>query len=192
MKIEEFIKKHRVYEKGKFKEEDIRKELEIKTYLPIGYKINIIDKMADTLIVKNAEGYSTYDSVARYIIFTTTVLKLYTNLEFSIDSMTADIDSKVDLTVLCDQYDQVMANGWLFPILELIGGDYKDFNSLLNMKWDEQINQLNSSEAILNRTLSAMQYAVETASAKVAGTMLGGASEQFEKIMKETMQAQEK
>ena len=106
--------------------------------------------------------------------------------------MTADIDSKVDLTVLCDQYDQVMANGWLFPILELIGGDYKDFNSLLNMKWDEQINQLNSSEAILNRTLSAMQYAVETASAKVAGTMLGGDSEQFEKIMKETMQAQEK
>ena len=61
MKIEEFIKKHRVYEKGKFKEEDIRKELEIKTYLTIGYKINIIDKMADTLIVKNAEGYSTYD-----------------------------------------------------------------------------------------------------------------------------------
>lgn len=192
MKIEEFIKKHGVYEKGKFKEEDIRKELEIKTYLPIGYKINIIDKMADTLIVKNAEGYSTYDSVARYIIFTTTVLKLYTNLEFSIDSMTADIDSKVDLTVLCDQYDQVMANGWLFPILELIGGDYKDFNSLLNMKWDEQINQLNSSEAILNRTLSAMQYAVEAASAKVAGTMLGGASEQFEQIMKETMKAQEK
>jgi hypothetical protein len=185
MKIEEFVKSNGSYGKDKKKDSELKKELEMKFYIPIGDKINIVNSMADTLIVKNEEGYATYDGIARYIIFTTTVIKLYTNLEFDIESLTA-VDNKIELTHLCEQYDLLMENGWLFPILEMIGEDYKDFNSLLNMKWEERMNQLNSSEATINRVMGAMLNAIETASAKVAGTVLNDNTDYFSQLLQAT------
>jgi hypothetical protein len=173
MKIKEFISRNRKYE-GKQEDEiaEIMKEIELKNYIPISAKFNLIDKLADLLIIKNEDGFGTYDSGARYLYFTLMAIQMYTNLEFSFEDK-LQANNKLDITELCNEYDLLMVNGWLFPIIENIGNDYKDFNSLLNMKWDERMIQMNSSEAVVNRVLGSMLLAVQEASLNITKSMIG-------------------
>ena len=173
MKIREFIMRNRKYEgKQEDKIAEIMKEIELKNYIPISTKLTLIDKLADMLIVKNEDGFGTYDSAARYIYFTLMSIQVYTNLEFSFNDNVGN-NNKLDITELCNEYDLLMENGWLFPIIEAIGNDYKDFNSLLNMKWDERLTQMNSSEAVVNRVLGSMLVAVQEASLNITKSMIG-------------------
>lgn len=185
MKVEEFIEKYGKYDHKTTKMEDIAKVLNTKNYLPFSQKANIINKLCDVLIVKNEEGFVTYDTFARYLLFTMISLSVYTDLELNIDSLNNIDKNKIDLTELSDEYDTLMENGWIFPLLDKIGSDYNDFNSLLNMKWEERMTQFNSSEAIINRILGDILIAVQSSSAKVAEAMIGSGGSSLQQLMEE-------
>ena len=134
MKVTEFIEKYGKYDHKTTKMDEIAKAIDLHNYLPFSQKVNIINKLCDVLIVKNKEGFVTYDTFARYLLFTMTSLSAYTALEVSTESLIVDNNNQLDITEFSNEYDLLMENGWIFPILEKIGTDYNDFNSLLNMR----------------------------------------------------------
>lgn len=150
MKINEFIeaykaKRFMVTKNGA--EEMIaylKKELEIKEYLPFAEKRELCKTVIDACNTRDG-GLIKVDSVSRYIIFTITVISKYTNLEFS-----SGEDEEYDSL---DEYDMLCQNRLLNPILSVIGEEYETCNHLLNMMMDDVIANNNTVEAVLGHAL---------------------------------------
>lgn len=150
MKIKEFVeaykaKRFMVTKNGA--EEMIaylKKELEIKEYLPFAEKRELCKTVIDACNTRDG-GLIKVDSVSRYIIFTITVISKYTNLEFSSDEY-EEYDS-------LDEYDMLCQNRLLNPILSVIGEEYETCNNLLNMMMDDVIANNNTVEAVLGHAL---------------------------------------
>lgn len=156
MKIREFIEN---YKAKKFvitkngvdeKIEHLKKELEIKKYIPFADKRDICATVIDACCTKK-DGLIKVDSVSRYIVFTISVISAYTTLEFSSD---ADYDS-------LDEYDMLCEAGLLNPILALIGDEYSACNNLLNMMMEDVITNNNTVEAVLGHALDKVSDSVD-------------------------------
>lgn len=131
--------------------EYIKKELEVKTYLPFVAKRELCERVLNTCNTRSDGGLVKVDSVSRYIIFTLTVISAYTNIEFS--SGDAEFDS-------LDEYDMLCENHLLNPILEVIGEEYATCNNMLNMMMADIEANNNTVEAVLDYNLSKITDSV--------------------------------
>ena len=156
MKIKEFVD---AYKAKKFmatksgvtdKVEYLKKELELKEYIPFANKRDICAKVIDACC-KKENGLIKVDSVSRYIIFTISMISAYTNLEFSSDE---DYDS-------LDEYDMLCENGLLNPILAIIGDEYATCNNILNMMMDDVLANNNTVEAVLGYNLNKVSDSID-------------------------------
>lgn len=151
MKINEFIEKYKtkrfIVTKQGAEEmiEYLKKELEIKEYLPFAEKRELCKTVLDACNTRDDDGLIKVDSVSRYIIFTITVISKYTHLEFS-----SGEDEEYDSL---DEYDMLCQNRLLNPILSVIGEEYEACNNLLNMMMDDVIANNNTVEAVLGHAL---------------------------------------
>ena len=131
----------------------IRKELEVKDYLPFAEKRNICARVLEVCNnIDEDSGLVKVDSVTRYIVFTLSILSAYTNLEFS--SGEDDIDS-------LDEYDMLCQSGLLNPILDVIGEEYAVCNNMLNMMMDDIMTNNNTMEAVMGKVLSRFEYSLD-------------------------------
>lgn len=119
----------------------LKKELEVKEYLPFADKRELCEKVLDTCNTRGNDGLIKIDSVSRYIIFTVAIISKYTNLEFS-----SGEDEEYDSL---DEYDMLCQNHLLNPILGVIGEEYDVCNNLLNMMMEDIIANNNTVEAVL-------------------------------------------
>ena len=131
--------------------EYIKKELEVKAYVPFAAKRELCERVLNACNTRSDGGLVKVDSVSRYIIFTLTVISAYTNIEFSAGD--AEFDS-------LDEYDMLCENYLLNPILEVIGEEYTACNNMLNMMMADIEANNNTVEAVLDYNLSKIADSV--------------------------------
>lgn len=141
MTIQEFIKdfQDKKIQNTKINENAIsdylRKELEIKTYLPFRMKRTLVE----TVVSQNIEwvdGIKKIDSINEYVGFIVAVLLAHTNLEFGDDAV-AD-------------YDLLAESGLLAQIIAEFQESYSECEILLNMARTSELED-NNLNAIVAR-----------------------------------------
>ena len=126
MNINEFIEYMKKNTNRTMKEDQFmsvaKKALDVKKYIPIGEKKNLIDRIINQCIYYT-DGVYKIDSIEKYVCFTMYIINAYTNLELS-----ENIESDFDLLSESD----------LLPIVVgAIGKEYDDMNILLQLKCDD-------------------------------------------------------
>ena len=130
MKVQEFIEYMGKNVNATMKDKQIvglaQKQLEIKKYIPIKEKKELVDK----IIYHSAyfeNGVTRISNIDCYMYFTMFTIGAYTNLEFD------NIE---------EAYDALSASGMLPVIIGTIGYEYNEVNTLLSMKRDEILEDL--------------------------------------------------
>lgn len=130
--------------------EYLKKELEVKEYVPFADKRELCSAVIEACCTKE-NGLIKVDSVTRYIIFTISIISKYTALEFSSGE---EYDS-------LDEYDMLCEAGLLNPILALIGDEYATCNNILNMMMEDVIANNNTVEAVLGYALGKVSDSLD-------------------------------
>lgn len=127
MKVNEFVEMYKNNNRI-----DIAKVLEVQKYVGIINKREMCKLILDgcTYVV---DGEVRVDSVARYILFTTAVLGIHTNLEF-----TSDDD---DMGGAIDDYDLLCESGLLIKIIDTFQDDYASCQEILNMMTADKMQE---------------------------------------------------
>lgn len=133
--------------------EYIRKELEVKDYLPFADKRELCANVLNACNTRDDSGLVKVDSVSRYIVFTLSVISKYTNIEFS-SGEDAEFDS-------LDEYDMLCQVNLLNPILDVIGAEYATCNNILNMMMADIEANNNTVEAVLGHTLGKITNSID-------------------------------
>ena len=133
--------------------EYIKKELEVKDYIPFAEKRELCERVLNACNTRGDGGLVKVDSVSRYIIFTLSIISKYTNIEFS-SGEDAEFDS-------LDEYDMLCENRLLNPILEVIGEEYAACNNMLNMMMADIEANNNTVEAVLGHTLGKITDSID-------------------------------
>ena len=131
----------------------IKKQLEVKNYLPFADKRELCKMVLDACCTKDESGLVKVDSVSRYILFTISVISKYTNLEFS-----SDLDAEYDSL---DEYDMLCEANVLNIILAVLGDEYASCNNMLNMMLDDIIANNNTTEAVLGHALGKVSDSLD-------------------------------
>lgn len=139
MKINEFME---AVKKDKLTK--IETMIEVKKYVPIIRKRQIAKEVFDSCITRNG-NYIEVDSLAKYLSFTMMIIMEYTNLEFTVD------ENGVATSESIDEYDALCENGYIDTIIATFADDYARSLDVLNMYFKDNVDSVNSPEAILNR-----------------------------------------
>ena len=133
--------------------EYIKKELEIKDYVPFAEKRELCAKVLNACNTKTSSGLVQVDSVSRYLIFTISIISKYSNLEFS-----SGEDSEFDSL---DEYDMLCQADLLNPILDVIGEEYATCNNILNMMMADIVANNNTVENVVSNVLGKLGKSVD-------------------------------
>ena len=132
----------------------IKKELEVKDYVPFVEKRELCERVLNACNTKSDSGIVKVDSVSRYIVFTISIISKYTNLEFSSGKDT-EFDS-------LDEYDMLCQANLLNPILDVIGSEYTTCNNILNMMMADIEANNNTVEAVLGHALGKAANSIDS------------------------------
>lgn len=113
----------------------LKKELEVKEYLSIKAKKELVQKIADECILYE-DGVFKFDDIDKYICFTMRTIAAYTDLELSND--------------LEEDYDLLCQSKLLDAVIEMFKKEYDDVNILLQMRCDYLLSG-NTLEAQVGR-----------------------------------------
>lgn len=138
MRINEFIEYMEKNVNGTMKSEQVlalvQKQLDVKKYISIKKKKNLVDKIIEKCIYFE-NGTFRIDAIDSYIYFTMLTIDTYTNLE---------IDSAEEC------FDMLSEAGLMKIVISALGQEYNDVQTLLNMKRNE-ILENNSLEMQLGK-----------------------------------------
>lgn len=116
----------------------LKKTLEVKSYITIKEKKQLVDNIINTCIIYE-DGVYKFDDIEKYVCFIMKTIETYTNLELS-----DDIES---------DYDILCSAGILETIINMFKKEYNDVNVLLSMKCDYILSG-NNIEAQLGKFLT--------------------------------------
>ena len=148
MKVQELLEK--IESKGF----DIKKELEIKKYIPVMEK----KKFATNVIAActyDVDDYITVDSFKMDIYFHMNLLKLYTNLEIA-----------NSFHEIVEQYDILCEKGILNVVIGIIGDDYDALDAILGYELDALLEE-NSLECQVVKVANKINGIMNVASEKI-------------------------
>ena len=134
MKVVEFVEKFKKERIANTKTDNtivdsfIRKELEVREYVPFKEKRAIVELLAMKSI-DIVDGVKKHDSISSYISFVSAVLVAHTNLELSNDPIT--------------DYDMLSENHLLTPIIGTFKESYDEFDVLFKMALANELEDNN-------------------------------------------------
>lgn len=99
----------------------VQKQLEVKKYISIKEKKDLVDKILEKCIYYE-NGTFRIDSIDSYIYFTMFTIDTYTNLEID------DVE---------DCFDALSESGLMPVVIAALGQEYQDVQTFLNMKRSE-------------------------------------------------------
>lgn len=142
MKVQELVEKY-----NKNPRIDIAKEIETQTYIGIALKREMAQLILDscTTIV---DGEIHIDSVEKYILFTTAIIAMHTNIEFS--------DENGEGSAI-DDYDALCESGLLVKIIDTFKDDYAACQEILNMMTADKMQDSMTIEKKLGNFLDGIQ-----------------------------------
>lgn len=121
MTIKAFIEQ---YNNGEIK--DLKTALEVKDYVPFADKYDLCASvLSECNTIDEKTGIVSIDSVMRHVVFTITILSLYTNLEFS-SGAEGEISS-------IDEYDMLCQYKLLKPIINLFEDEYAECENMMDI-----------------------------------------------------------
>ena len=125
MKINEFIEimknnKNKML-KGEQLQQLIAKTLEVKDYISIKQKKELVDEIVNECIMYE-DGIFKFDDIDKYICFTMKTIATYTNIELSVD--------------IEDDYDALCKEKLLNTVVDTFACEYENIKLLLQMKCD--------------------------------------------------------
>lgn len=171
MKINEYVEKATT--KGYMpaavnqQDEKIKKDLEIKPYLGIKAKRQLIEDIVnETVIYEN--GLLKFNGVEQYVVYTMRCIEAYTNLELSDD--------------LEEDYDSLCSCGLLSKILRIIDDEYQSVLSLLKMQCDYVLLD-NSVTSKINVLLTSVADTINKVSDSIENNMKEIKQEDLQKVI---------
>lgn len=123
----------------------LQKHLEVKSYLSIKNKKQLVDDIVDACILYE-DGVFKFDDIDKYIVFTMKTIEAYTNLELSDD--------------IENDYDMLCRASLLDVIIGTFKKEYDDVNVLLSMRCDYVLSG-NGIEAQLGKFLSNISEKID-------------------------------
>lgn len=140
----------------------IKKELEVKEYLPFAEKRKIAE-MIVAQNIKEVDGIKKYDSIDGYMSFIIASIMAHTTLEFS-DDLVAD-------------YDLLAESGLLLQIIAQFQGSHDEIDLLRKMVLEMELEDNNVNALIgrfLNKLSGALDNVADTLKDKLDDFDLGG------------------
>lgn len=134
--------------KGASLEELISKKLEVKKYIGIKDKKELIESIVNECIIYD-EGVFKFDEIDKYICFTMKTIEAYTNLELSND--------------IEDDYDLLCQSNLLNVVINTFNGEYENVKVLLQMRCDYILNE-NNIESQIGKFLSGLLDKIDNVS----------------------------
>lgn len=144
MKVKEFVE---MYKKNS--RIDIAKTVETEQYIGIMQKRQIAELVLDNCTYE-VDGEIHVDSVERYILFTITVIKAHTNLEFDYENNEA-----------IDDYDMLCESGLLIKVIDTFKDDYASCQEILNMMTTDKLQESMTIEKKLYQFFDGIQYTLD-------------------------------
>ena len=133
-------------------QEVLKKKIEVKQYLSIKKKKELVEDIIDACILYE-DGVFKFDDIAKYICFTMKTVEAYTNIELSND--------------IEEDYDMLCESNILDVIIETFSKEYNDVNVLLQMKCNYILNE-NNIEVQLGKFLNTISNKVDSFSNMLA------------------------
>lgn len=135
--------------------EYLRKNLEIKTYIPFRTKRQV----AETVVAQNTEwvdGMKRNDAINQYLGFVVAMIGLHTNLEFSEDPV--------------EDYDLLAESGLLPQIIAEFQESYNECDIILKLALAMELED-NNLEAVVNRFLNEILQKLDGAGEMLKGSL---------------------
>lgn len=147
--------------------EKLKKELEVKSYLGIKEKKDLVESIIDDTIIYS-NGLYKFNGIDQYVTYNMKCIEAYTNLELSDD--------------IEEDYDELCRSGLLNKILRTFDEEYQSVLSLLQMQCD-YILMDNSVTAQINVLLNAITVAINKMSDSASDAFKNVKPEDFMNIL---------
>ena len=141
MYIKEFVEKYNTIATDRLKEDYLKDNLHIKTYLPFLTKVTLADKLAKITILDKDTGNVNVKSDVNYLLFCRTIIEQYTDLQ-------------VETEGFYEEYDLLNESGLLDKIMQMIPEkEIAEFKMICDMKKDDIIFNQSTPKAFINQQI---------------------------------------
>ena len=141
MKIKEFVEKYGAIATDKLKEDYLKNNLHIKTYLPFLTKVTLADKLAKVTTLDKDTGNVNVKSDVNYLLFCRMIVEQYTDLQ-------------VETEGFYEEYDLLNEFGLLDKIMQKIPEkEISEFKMLCDMKKEDLIFNQSTPKAFINQQI---------------------------------------
>ena len=141
MKIKEFVEKYGAIATDKLKEDYLKNNLHIKTYLPFLTKVTLADKLAKVTTLDKDTGNVNVKSDVNYLLFCRMIIEQYTDLQ-------------VETEGFYEEYDLLNESGLLDKIMQMIPEkEISEFKMICDMKKDDIIFNQSTTKAFVNQQI---------------------------------------
>ena len=141
MTIKEFTEKYSAIATDRLKEDYLKDNLHIKTYLPFLTKVTLADKLAKVTMWDKDTGNVNVKSDVNYLLFCRTIIEQYTDLQ-------------VETEGFYEEYDLLNEFGLLDKIMQMIPEkEIKEFKMVVDMKKDDLLFNQSTPKAFINQQI---------------------------------------
>lgn len=137
MTIKEFAEKYNAMATDRLKEDYLKDNLHIKTYLPFLTKVTLADKLAKVTMLDKDTGNVNVKSDVNYLLFCRTIIEQYTDLQ-------------VETEGFYEEYDLLNESGLLDKIMQMIPEkEIAEFNTICDMKRSDLLKNKYENHAFI-------------------------------------------
>lgn len=141
MKIKEFVEKYNAIATDRLKEDYLKDNLHINTYLPFLTKVTLADNLAKVTTLDKDTGNINVKSDVNYLLFCRMIVEQYTDLQ-------------VETEGFYEEYDLLNESGLLDKIMQMIPEkEITEFKMICDMKKDDIVFNQSTPKAFINQQI---------------------------------------
>lgn len=141
MTIKEFVEKYNQIATDRLKEDFVKNNLKITTYLPFLTKMTLADKLAKVTTLDKDTGNINVKSDINYLLFCRSIIENYTDLQ-------------VETKGFYEEYDSLNESGLLDKIMQMIPEkEITEFKMICDIKKDDIIFNQSTPKAFINQQI---------------------------------------
>ena len=141
MFIKEFVESYSNFATQNLKDNYLKNNLEITTYVPFVKKVTYAASLAQNTMIDKDTGNVRVSSESNYLFFVRSIIELYTDLE-------------IENNAFYDEYDLLNESGLLDKIMQMIPErEINEFKMICDMKKDDIIFNQSTPKAFVNQQI---------------------------------------
>ena len=141
MFIKEFVESYSNFATQNLKDDYLKDNLEITTYVPFIKKVTYAASLAQNTMIDKDTGNVRVSSESNYLFFVRSIIELYTDLE-------------IENNAFYDEYDLLNESGLLDKIMQMIPEkEIAEFKMICDMKKDDIIFNQSTPKAFINQQI---------------------------------------